>query len=167
MELSAVCLRYNPANYTVWWYRRQCLSTLSKQDDDDDEKNDNDKEAVTKDTGAEPSKEKKDENSATATTHNTNCDHNSSFTYYNFKRILLDLELASDLGGNNPKNYQIWYHRRSLLEYMFEMMKCDDDNDDDKKNETLQVAKNELEYISNVFEVDAKNYHVSIDLSIY
>jgi len=29
LELTAVCLRLNPANYTTWWFRRQILSSLS------------------------------------------------------------------------------------------------------------------------------------------
>jgi hypothetical protein len=27
-----------------------------------------------------------------------------------------DLSLAAQLGGRNPKNYQIWYHRRAMLQ---------------------------------------------------
>ena len=28
LKLSALCLKLNPANYTVWHYRRQCLQSL-------------------------------------------------------------------------------------------------------------------------------------------
>jgi protein farnesyltransferase/geranylgeranyltransferase type-1 subunit alpha len=57
-----------------------------------------------------------------------------------------DLELASRLGGTNPKNYQIWYHRRALLEA------CGLEQ---------ERARTELEYVANVLQEDAKNYHVS------
>ncbi|KAL7520052.1 LOW QUALITY PROTEIN: hypothetical protein ACHAWX_004804 [Stephanocyclus meneghinianus] len=30
-----------------------------------------------------------------------------------------DLKFADTLGGTNPKNYQLWYHRRALLEICF------------------------------------------------
>jgi protein farnesyltransferase/geranylgeranyltransferase type-1 subunit alpha len=29
LELTAICLKFNPANYTVWHYRRECLKALS------------------------------------------------------------------------------------------------------------------------------------------
>ena len=29
LQLTAYCLQFNPANYTTWWYRRQCLAALS------------------------------------------------------------------------------------------------------------------------------------------
>eukprot|EP00814_Leptocylindrus_danicus_P008150 CAMPEP_0116005620 /NCGR_PEP_ID=MMETSP0321-20121206/1267_1 /TAXON_ID=163516 /ORGANISM="Leptocylindrus danicus var. danicus, Strain B650" /LENGTH=241 /DNA_ID=CAMNT_0003474069 /DNA_START=167 /DNA_END=892 /DNA_ORIENTATION=- len=53
------------------------------------------------------------------------------------------------MGGGNPKNYQIWYHRRSLL-----VFECDGN---DKSSDGL--VKNELEYIQSVLEIDPKNYH--------
>lgn len=127
LELTALCLRYNPANYTVWWYRRQILSTLSKQESDDDDDDD-------------------DDNNHTIT--------NNSLTYYDLERIQNDLDLASTLGGSNPKNYQVWYHRRSLLEYTFETSHENDDN--------IQIARDELKYIEQVLDEDAKNYHVGI-----
>ncbi len=127
MELTALCLRYNPANYTVWWYRRQIISTLSKQESNADDNNIND--IITK--------------------------HNS-WTYYDLERIQNDLDLASNLGGSNPKNYQVWYHRRSLLEYTFETSNGNDDN--------IQIARDELKYIEQVLDKDAKNYHVGREI---
>lgn len=41
---------------------------------------------------------------------------------------------------DNPKNYQIWHHRRAVVE-------------------ELNDGSRELEFCENVFEVDAKNYH--------
>lgn len=40
----------------------------------------------------------------------------------------------------NPKNYQIWYHRRSIVE-------------------ELGDADRELDFCASVFKADAKNYH--------
>ncbi|CAJ1928165.1 unnamed protein product [Cylindrotheca closterium] len=40
LQLAALCLRQNPANYTVWQWRRQCLKELGLR---------NDKEAILKD----------------------------------------------------------------------------------------------------------------------
>lgn len=131
MELTALCLRYNAANYTIWWYRRQCISTLSNQEEEQRQ-----------------SQKQRDE-------------HDLKFTYYGSNRIKADLELASDLGGSNPKNYQVWYHRRSLLEYDFETFNSEAcSSNDGNDNKTMQVVKEELEYIANVLGIDAKNYHV-------
>lgn len=40
----------------------------------------------------------------------------------------------------NPKNYQIWYHRRAIVE-------------------RSGNASRELAFTASVFDVDAKNYH--------
>lgn len=40
----------------------------------------------------------------------------------------------------NPKNYQIWYHRRAIVE-------------------KLNDPSRELAFTATVFQVDAKNYH--------
>ena len=41
---------------------------------------------------------------------------------------------------DNPKNYQIWYHRRAVVEM-------------------LGDGSREMEFTSKVFDVDCKNYH--------
>ena len=63
LKLSATCLKMNPANYTVWHYRRQCLQFLG---------------------------------------------HSSDKT-----SVQNDLNLASLLGGSNPKNYQVKYGKQN------------------------------------------------------
>ena len=40
----------------------------------------------------------------------------------------------------NPKNYQIWYHRRAIVEL-------------------LADASREIKFCNKVFKIDAKNYH--------
>lgn len=48
----------------------------------------------------------------------------------------------------NPKNYQIWHHRRVIVE-------------------ELGDAKSELIFCSRVFKTDAKNYHAWAHRSFY
>ncbi len=117
LKLTLVCLRFNPANYTTWWFRRQCLASLSSS----------------KTSPLAPK---------------------SDLTYFTPEHIEKDLELASTLGGSNPKNYQVWYHRRSLLEQSF--------LENSKDADVLTLIEEELEYISSVLEEDSKNYHVSL-----
>ena len=52
----------------------------------------------------------------------------------------------------SPKNYQLWYHRRALLEFRFK---------EGQSEEALQAAKTELEYVDKILGDDSKNYHVS------
>ena len=51
-----------------------------------------------------------------------------------------ELEYIDLFADDNPKNYQIWYHRRAVTE-------------------KLGDPTNELEFCTRVFEVDSKNYH--------
>ena len=53
--------------------------------------------------------------------------------------------------AHSPKNYQIWYHRRALLEFRFKPAKPDTD--------VLSIAKKELDYVDRVLGDDSKNYH--------
>lgn len=59
------------------------------------------------------------------------------------KRIKTDLDLSATLGGDNPKNYQIWYHRRALLE----------------EHGIQDFLESELAYVAEVIDEDSKNYH--------
>jgi hypothetical protein len=52
----------------------------------------------------------------------------------------------------SPKNYQLWYHRRALLEIRF---------DREAGDALLKVAKKELDYVDKILDDDSKNYHVS------
>ena len=53
-----------------------------------------------------------------------------------------ELEYSSDVAASNPKNYQIWYHRRALVEKV-----------------GGALARPELTFISDQLVGDAKNYH--------
>lgn len=115
LRLTGLCLKLNPANYTVWHYRRKILSALS--------------------TSKEGGKGKDDGG------------------FFEPSLVASDLLLAAKLGGGNPKNYQIWYHRRALLEPSFEKAGAKDDE------EVLRAAREELSYVRTVLGEDAKNYH--------
>ena len=54
-----------------------------------------------------------------------------------------ELQWVSQVGGSNPKNYQIWFHRRALVDILG----------------TAEAGDNELAFTASVFEEDAKNYH--------
>lgn len=81
---------------------------------------------------------------------------NENTTFFKKEFITKDLKLTAKLGGSNPKNYQVWYHRRSLLEHSFSAIA-----EGLKDEENLRLVNDELKYISSVFLEDAKNYHVS------
>jgi len=117
LQLTTICLKYNPANYTVWHFRRSILSFLSMNNNDDMR-----------------GKEIYDSTS-------------EIITQYDLKFVKDEMDLASKLGGLNPKNYQIWYHRRSLLEYY-----C-------VNNIHTEYIQSELNYITTVLNEDEKNYH--------
>lgn len=118
LKLTEVCLKFNPANYTTWHFRRQCLASLS--DEIQTKKNDND-----------------------------------NHTTFDIDRVKYDLELSARLGGSNPKNYQIWYHRRNLLDGSFSQR----NSVEDYGQKEIGLVSAELEYIKSVFDNDAKNYH--------
>ena len=52
----------------------------------------------------------------------------------------------------SPKNYQLWYHRRALLEIRF---------GGEAGDALLEVARKELDYVDRILDDDSKNYHVS------
>ena len=51
-----------------------------------------------------------------------NADTNSnSVTLHDNEVAQSELSFASELGGVNKKNYQIWYHHRSMLELLLSL----------------------------------------------
>ena len=123
LPLTATCLKINPANYTVWHHRRLCLEVVYRS-----------KEAGTTEKLS----------SSSSTTGTTSSELNNYVT--------ADLQLAAALGGANPKNYQIWHHRRALLETVLLQYK-------DNVDQSAPLVTAELDYIASVLREDAKNYH--------
>ena len=90
-----------------------------------------------------------------------------------------ELSWVGMVGGENPKNYQIWHHRRALLEKLMEEAKASiamtslssstgggdpltapaSPSSSSSDPEIQQVGKAELEYLTTVIDVDGKNYH--------
>ena len=80
-------LNINPAHYTVWEFRRECVFALNRSP-------------------------------------------------------VHELDFVDEFADNNPKNYQIWYHRRAIA------MQVGPDS-----------VEREKEFTEGVFAEDAKNYH--------
>mmetsp|Transcript_16503 Transcript_16503/g.25654 ORF Transcript_16503/g.25654 Transcript_16503/m.25654 type:complete len:367 (-) Transcript_16503:455-1555(-) len=116
LQLTALCVKLNPANYTVWHFRRQCLEELYKN-------------------------------------KGGNIHHDGEDDDSHLKMLELDLQLAASLGGDNPKNYQIWYHRRALLQMILFGSNAG------VNDKSLDRVRQELAYISFVLGNDGKNYH--------
>lgn len=53
------------------------------------------------------------------------------------------MNYIAEIIQDNPKNYQVWHHRRVIVEW-------------------LDDPSNELELTESVLEIDAKNYHGNI-----
>ena len=72
-----------------------------------------------------------------------------------------ELEYTASLGGSNPKNYQIWYHRRSLLESLLSMEQQNNSMGGELLTAWLQeeLAREEFAYMDSVVRADGKNYH--------
>jgi protein farnesyltransferase/geranylgeranyltransferase type-1 subunit alpha len=85
LQLTYELIEINPASYTVWQYRRECLRALKAN-------------------------------------------------------LYDELEFMDSFASDNPKNYQIWFHRRAVVDL-------------------LGDASQELAFTEEVFEGDAKNYH--------
>ncbi len=75
----------------------------------------------------------------------------ANYTAWHFRRRCLtalaqdlsaELAYVASIAGENPKNYQIWYHRRAIAEQLGD-----------------GSAAGELAYTSQVLDADAKNYH--------
>ncbi|GKY90982.1 hypothetical protein MPSEU_000071000 [Mayamaea pseudoterrestris] len=120
LQLTVTCLQLNPANYTVWQYRRQCLD---------------EKYHCRLSDGEEKSSDAAADSSRTLTT-----------------MISDELLLAARLGGENPKNYQVWHHRRAMMERLLHQAECCDEI-------SMRFGPSELDYIYSVLNHDAKNYH--------
>ncbi|KAL1834012.1 hypothetical protein ACET3Z_003663 [Daucus carota] len=74
-----------------------------------------------------------------------------NYTVWQFRRLILEalnvnlneeLDFVDSISSNNPKNYQIWHHRRWLAEKLGK-----------------GSLNRELEFTRTIFQQDAKNYH--------
>ena len=134
LHLTATCLKINPANYTVWHHRRLCLNAVYNP--------------AASATGCLKGPADQGDNISSVA---------RLFAY-----VPADLQLAASLGGDNPKNYQIWYHRRALLEMVLQFSHNNNNETSATNNDNdfvTQLITAELDYISAVLREDGKNYH--------
>lgn len=59
-----------------------------------------------------------------------------------------ELDYLDGFSRENPKNYQIWHHRRTVVDW-------------------LGDGSRELDFCNEVFKVDAKNYHAWAHRYVY
>jgi protein farnesyltransferase/geranylgeranyltransferase type-1 subunit alpha len=165
LRLTELCATLNPANYTVWQHRRFVWRQLLLIAVDSENTMSDHVEASTAATAA----------AAAAVVEDADVDDDDDDANPSASRTLLrarveyELQLASRLGGANPKTYQIWYHRRAIVEHLHELASTDDsvnddiDENDGDDNALLLLLKeridSELEYLRTVARADGKNYH--------
>ena len=110
LKLSALCLKLNPANYTVWHYRRQCLESLGRL------QGGNAQAAVEQDLNLAAS---------------LGGDNPKNYQIWYHRRALLEkvdrdllvssllvaeLEYISQVLDEDAKNYHAWSHRQWLVQ---------------------------------------------------
>jgi protein farnesyltransferase/geranylgeranyltransferase type-1 subunit alpha len=148
LQLSVTCLQLNPANYTVWQFRRACLDRLYFN------------KAVDSKAAADASPR------MVLELLPADADPQADAQQV----VRNELQLASRLGGDNPKNYQIWHHRRAMLERLLVLKNIhSDDEEQQPAGDSLafnrhklvlsELGPSELTYVNGVLEIDAKNYH--------
>lgn len=128
LKLTATCLKFNPANYTVWNFRRQCLKFLGLTSD---------KAAVQKDL---------DLAGALGGSNPKNYQiwyHRRALLETHGARAFLDEELEYIAGvlDEDSKNYHAWSYRQWIL------MTVDDE----------LAWERELEFVCKLIEQDVRN----------
>lgn len=128
LKLSATCLKMNPANYTVWHYRRQCLQFLGHSSDKTSIQND--LNLASSLGGSNP----------------------KNYQIWYHRRALLEthdpcefldseLEYIAEVLQEDSKNYHAWSYRQWIL------MSIDEES----------VWENEMEFVCNLIQVDIRN----------
>jgi protein farnesyltransferase/geranylgeranyltransferase type-1 subunit alpha len=75
-------------------------------------------------------------------------------TLFALKSSLEDeIAWVNDVAINNQKNYQIWHHRQLLIDNLFPSISSD-------RSKVLELAKSEIDFLTQMFDRDSKNYHV-------
>jgi Protein prenyltransferase alpha subunit repeat len=155
LQLTELCATLNPANYTVWQHRRFVWRQLL---------------LITTDTKSHHEGTAAAAAAAAAVVEVNDDDDDDAHSSAPRTRTLLrtrveyELQLASRLGGANPKTYQIWYHRRAIVEHLHELASTKPDDSDDNDGALLLLLLKarinaELEYLRTVVRADGKNYH--------
>ncbi|KUI71487.1 Protein farnesyltransferase/geranylgeranyltransferase type-1 subunit alpha [Cytospora mali] len=64
-----------------------------------------------------------------------------------------EIEWLNQVSLENLKNYQIWHHRRLLMDYYYPEIES-------KPEEKARLAKSEQDFLAQILAEDTKNYHV-------
>lgn len=64
-----------------------------------------------------------------------------------------EIEWLNDVSMANLKNYQIWHHRRLLMDHYYPLLKS-------QPEEVEKLAKSEQAFLAQILAEDTKNYHV-------
>jgi len=156
LRLTTTCLKMNPANYTTWHFRRSCLAAITAEQRIAARITEQKDAKLLESLGFDGTTS---ENSGANTT-NTNANTIPKLLVkYDAKLVETDLEMAANLGGPNPKNYQVWYHRRALMEPFLQSLSTETYILPHDLTRATTLINSELGYIQSVLTVDAKNYH--------
>uniref|UniRef100_A0A7S4EF07 Protein farnesyltransferase/geranylgeranyltransferase type-1 subunit alpha n=1 Tax=Pseudo-nitzschia australis TaxID=44445 RepID=A0A7S4EF07_9STRA len=128
LKLSATCLKLNPANYTVWSFRRQCLQSLGLSSDKETVQND--LELASSLGGNNPK-------------NYQIWYHRRALLENHGAREFLDRELTyiAKVLGEDSKNYHAWSYRQWLL------MTVDEES----------IWEREMELVYTLIEKDIRN----------
>lgn len=64
-----------------------------------------------------------------------------------------EIEWLNNVSMENLKNYQIWHHRRLLMDHYYPSIESDPD-------EKAKLARSEEDFLAQILAEDTKNYHV-------
>lgn len=64
-----------------------------------------------------------------------------------------EIEWLNEVSLDNLKNYQIWHHRRLLMDHYYPTIKT-------QREEVEKLAKSEQAFLTQILAEDTKNYHV-------
>ncbi|KAI3629659.1 hypothetical protein MIR68_011094 [Amoeboaphelidium protococcarum] len=79
----------------------------------------------------------------------------------NLKVIDDELQWLNLFLAENKKNYQLWHHRQFLIDIILRnsVNRSGDNNVSNTQSKLLDWMQTELAYVSQILELDAKNYH--------
>lgn len=94
----------------------------------------------------------------------------ANYTAWQFRRecifktnydLYKELEFSKEIAKGSPKNYQLWWHRRIIIEAINKPSNDDNDNNNNENKPNLKKydLNLEKELLRSILKSDAKNYH--------